>query len=86
MERALSFERDRQIAAMERGEAIEQRTMLFDAASGEVRPTRSKEESHDYRYFPEPMQPSVSAQKPALTGGSPAPLPATEPPCVAATL
>jgi aspartyl-tRNA(Asn)/glutamyl-tRNA(Gln) amidotransferase subunit B len=59
VERALSFERDRQIAATERGEAIEQRTMLFDAASGEVRPTRSKEESHDYRYFPEPDIPPL---------------------------
>ncbi len=59
VERALTFERDRQIAATERGEAIEQRTMLFDAASGEVRPTRSKEESHDYRYFPEPDIPPL---------------------------
>jgi aspartyl-tRNA(Asn)/glutamyl-tRNA(Gln) amidotransferase subunit B len=59
VERALSFERDRQIAATERGEAIEQRTMLFDATSGEVRPTRSKEESHDYRYFPEPDIPPL---------------------------
>jgi len=59
VERALSFERDRQIAATERGETIEQRTMTFDAASGEVRPTRSKEESHDYRYFPEPDIPPL---------------------------
>jgi aspartyl-tRNA(Asn)/glutamyl-tRNA(Gln) amidotransferase subunit B len=59
VERALGFERDRQIAATERGEAIEQRTMLFDATSGEVRPMRSKEESHDYRYFPEPDIPPL---------------------------
>jgi aspartyl-tRNA(Asn)/glutamyl-tRNA(Gln) amidotransferase subunit B len=59
VERALGFERDRQIAATERGEAIEQRTMTFDAASGEVRPMRSKEESHDYRYFPEPDIPPL---------------------------
>jgi aspartyl-tRNA(Asn)/glutamyl-tRNA(Gln) amidotransferase subunit B len=59
LERALAFERDRQVAATERGEAIEQRTMLFDAARGEVRPTRSKEESHDYRYFPEPDIPPL---------------------------
>ncbi len=59
VERALSYERDRQIAATERGETIEQRTMLFDAASGEVRPMRSKEESHDYRYFPEPDIPPL---------------------------
>ena len=59
VERALSFERDRQIAATERGEAIVQATMLFDAASGEVRPMRSKEEAHDYRYFPEPDIPPL---------------------------
>jgi aspartyl-tRNA(Asn)/glutamyl-tRNA(Gln) amidotransferase subunit B len=59
VERALGFERDRQIAATERGERIEQRTMLFDAASGEARPMRSKEESHDYRYFPEPDIPPL---------------------------
>jgi aspartyl-tRNA(Asn)/glutamyl-tRNA(Gln) amidotransferase subunit B len=59
VERALTAERARQIAATERGEEIEQRTMLFDAASGEVRPMRSKEESHDYRYFPEPDIPPL---------------------------
>ena len=59
VERALTAERARQIAATERGERIEQRTLLFDAASGEVRPMRSKEESHDYRYFPEPDIPPL---------------------------
>jgi aspartyl-tRNA(Asn)/glutamyl-tRNA(Gln) amidotransferase subunit B len=60
VERALSFERDRQIAALERGEKVVQRTMLFDAATGEVRPMRAKEESHDYRYFPDPDLPPLS--------------------------
>ena len=59
VERALTAERTRQIAATERGEAIVQATLLFDAASGEVRPMRSKEESHDYRYFPEPDIPPL---------------------------
>jgi aspartyl-tRNA(Asn)/glutamyl-tRNA(Gln) amidotransferase subunit B len=59
VERALAAERDRQIAAYERGGTIEQRTMTFDAVRGEVRPTRSKEESHDYRYFPEPDLPPL---------------------------
>jgi len=59
VERALTAERGRQIAATERGEKIEQRTMTFDAASGEVHPMRSKEESHDYRYFPEPDIPPL---------------------------
>ena len=59
VEHALTAERARQIAATERGEPIVQATMLFDAASGEVRPTRSKEEAHDYRYFPEPDIPPL---------------------------
>ena len=59
VERALTFERDRHIAVYEAGGTIEQRTMTFDAAKGEVRPTRSKEESHDYRYFPEPDLPPL---------------------------
>jgi aspartyl-tRNA(Asn)/glutamyl-tRNA(Gln) amidotransferase subunit B len=59
VERALAAERDRQIAAYERGGTVEQRTMTFDAAQGEVRPVRSKEESHDYRYFPEPDLPPL---------------------------
>jgi aspartyl-tRNA(Asn)/glutamyl-tRNA(Gln) amidotransferase subunit B len=59
VERALTAERARQIAATERGEPIEQRTLLFDAAAGEVRPMRSKEESHDYRYFAEPDIPPL---------------------------
>ena len=59
VERALAFERDRHIAVYESGGTIEQRTMTFDAAKGEVRPMRSKEESHDYRYFPEPDLPPL---------------------------
>ncbi len=59
VEHALTAERARQIAATERGEEIVQATMLFDAAAGEMRPMRSKEESHDYRYFPEPDIPPL---------------------------
>ena len=59
VERALAFERDRHIAAYESGGAVEQRTMAFDAATGEVRPMRSKEECQDYRYFPEPDLPPL---------------------------
>ena len=59
VERALTFERDRHIAVYESGGTIEQRTMTFDAVKGEVRPVRSKEESHDYRYFPEPDIPPL---------------------------
>ncbi len=60
VERALTAERGRQIAATERGEGVVQVTMLFDAASGEVRPMRSKEEAQDYRYFPEPDIPPLA--------------------------
>jgi aspartyl-tRNA(Asn)/glutamyl-tRNA(Gln) amidotransferase subunit B len=59
VERALLIERDRQIALVESGGQVEQVTMLFNAASGEVRPMRSKEESHDYRYFPDPDLPPL---------------------------
>ncbi len=51
---AIAHEIERQIAVLERGGRIEQETRLFDPASGETRVMRSKEEAHDYRYFPEP--------------------------------
>jgi aspartyl-tRNA(Asn)/glutamyl-tRNA(Gln) amidotransferase subunit B len=44
----------RQIALLEAGEEIEQETLHFDPASGRLSTLRSKEEAHDYRYFPEP--------------------------------
>ncbi|HET7470201.1 MAG TPA: Asp-tRNA(Asn)/Glu-tRNA(Gln) amidotransferase subunit GatB [Gemmatimonadales bacterium] len=59
VERALEAERDRQIARAERGERIQQVTLLFNAGAGEVRELRSKEESHDYRYFPDPDLPPL---------------------------
>jgi len=59
VERALTVERDRQIALVEAGGRVAQVTLLFNAASGEVRPMRSKEESHDYRYFPDPDLPPL---------------------------
>jgi aspartyl-tRNA(Asn)/glutamyl-tRNA(Gln) amidotransferase subunit B len=51
---AIAHEIERQIAVLEGGGRIEQQTRLFDPASGETRVMRSKEEAHDYRYFPEP--------------------------------
>jgi len=64
VERALIVERDRQVALLESGGRVEQVTMLFNAASGTVKPMRSKEESHDYRYFPDPdLPPLVLTQK-----------------------
>jgi aspartyl-tRNA(Asn)/glutamyl-tRNA(Gln) amidotransferase subunit B len=51
---AIDAEARRQIDVLEEGGAIEQETRLFDAARGETRSMRSKEEAHDYRYFPDP--------------------------------
>jgi aspartyl-tRNA(Asn)/glutamyl-tRNA(Gln) amidotransferase subunit B len=59
VERALSFEQGRQIKLIESGGKVIQHTMTFDAAKGEVKQTRSKEESHDYRYFAEPDLPPL---------------------------
>jgi aspartyl-tRNA(Asn)/glutamyl-tRNA(Gln) amidotransferase subunit B len=51
---AVEVEARRQIAIIEDGGKIDQETRLFDAAKGETRSMRSKEEAHDYRYFPDP--------------------------------
>jgi aspartyl-tRNA(Asn)/glutamyl-tRNA(Gln) amidotransferase subunit B len=51
---AIEHEARRQIAVIEEGGTIDQETRLFDPARGETRPMRSKEEAHDYRYFPDP--------------------------------
>ena len=51
---AIEAEARRQIAIIEDGGVIEQETRLFDPAKGETRSMRSKEEAHDYRYFPDP--------------------------------
>jgi len=54
VERALAFEISRQIELLEKGEAVEQETLLWDANQNIATPMRSKEYAHDYRYFPEP--------------------------------
>ena len=51
---AIEYEFKRQIDVIESGGRIEQNTMLFDTSTGETRAMRSKEFSHDYRYFPDP--------------------------------
>jgi aspartyl-tRNA(Asn)/glutamyl-tRNA(Gln) amidotransferase subunit B len=51
---AIDYEARRQIGILEEGGAIEQQTRLFDPKSGQTRSMRSKEEAHDYRYFPDP--------------------------------
>jgi aspartyl-tRNA(Asn)/glutamyl-tRNA(Gln) amidotransferase subunit B len=59
VERALEAERARQVSLLEGGQRVEQVTLLFNAGTGQVKPTRSKEESHDYRYFPDPDLPPL---------------------------
>src|SRR5664279_5966197 len=51
---AIEYEARRQIEILEDGGAIDQETRLFDPDKGETRSMRSKEEAHDYRYFPDP--------------------------------
>ena len=51
---AVDYEARRQIAILEDGGKIDQETRLFDPGKGETRSMRSKEEAHDYRYFPDP--------------------------------
>jgi aspartyl-tRNA(Asn)/glutamyl-tRNA(Gln) amidotransferase subunit B len=52
--RAIEFEAKRQVEILEAGGRIDQETRLFDPSKGETRSMRSKEEAHDYRYFPDP--------------------------------
>ncbi|MEM8541255.1 MAG: Asp-tRNA(Asn)/Glu-tRNA(Gln) amidotransferase subunit GatB [Pseudomonadota bacterium] len=54
MGQAIEYEARRQIAILEDGGSIDQETRLFDPVKGETRSMRSKEEAHDYRYFPDP--------------------------------
>jgi aspartyl-tRNA(Asn)/glutamyl-tRNA(Gln) amidotransferase subunit B len=51
---AIEAEAQRQIAVWESGGVVEQETRLYDPSKGETRSMRSKEDAHDYRYFPEP--------------------------------
>src|SRR5215208_5644876 len=64
MQRAIEFEIERQIALIESGGRVSQETRLWDERAGQTRVMRSKEEAHDYRYFPEPdLQPlTVTAE------------------------
>jgi aspartyl-tRNA(Asn)/glutamyl-tRNA(Gln) amidotransferase subunit B len=54
LEKALGYEAARQIETLRSGGVIEQQTFLWDAAAGRSEPMRSKEDAHDYRYFPDP--------------------------------
>jgi aspartyl-tRNA(Asn)/glutamyl-tRNA(Gln) amidotransferase subunit B len=64
MEHAIEFEARRQIEILEAGGAIEQETRLYDPERDETRSMRTKEEAHDYRYFPDPdLLPLVVAEE-----------------------
>ena len=84
LQKALEFEITRQIALVEGGGRVRQETRLFDSETGETASMRSKEEAHDYRYFPEPDLPplevepawidAIRARLPELPGGAEAPV------------
>ena len=57
--RAIVYEEMRQKSLIDNGIPIVQETRLWDDAAGETRPMRSKEDAHDYRYFPEPDLPPI---------------------------
>ncbi|HUC60680.1 MAG TPA: Asp-tRNA(Asn)/Glu-tRNA(Gln) amidotransferase GatCAB subunit B, partial [Alphaproteobacteria bacterium] len=54
VQQAIEYESRRQVDLIEAGGAVAQQTRLFDSKRGETREMRSKEEAHDYRYFPDP--------------------------------
>ncbi len=66
VERAIQFEIERQIELVESGGEVVQQTLLWDANKLETRQMRTKEEAHDYRYFPEPDLPPVLVTKELL--------------------
>jgi aspartyl-tRNA(Asn)/glutamyl-tRNA(Gln) amidotransferase subunit B len=73
VERAIDYEVGRQVALVLAGKTIGQQTLRWDEASGKTYPLRSKEDAHDYRYFPDPDLPPllvdaalVAAQKAAM--------------------
>ena len=54
MQMAIAYEAQRQVELLELGKSIDQETRLFDTKKNETRSMRSKEDAHDYRYFPDP--------------------------------
>ena len=74
LERALDFEIERQISVVRASGLVVQETRLWDTAGGRTVPMRSKEEAHDYRYFPDPDLPPLVVE-PAWIAGLRASLP-----------
>ena len=74
LQKALEYEIERQIDVVEHGGRVVQETRLFDSAQGRTYSMRSKEEAHDYRYFPEPDLPPLvidRARRDALAAALP---------------
>ena len=67
VEKALQREVERQEGVLASGEAVIQETLLWDERDGTVRSMRSKEESHDYRYFPDPDLPALQLDAKRVT-------------------
>ena len=63
MRQAILYEAQRQVALLEEGDSVVQQTRLFDSAKGTTRSMRSKEEAHDYRYFPDPDIPPLVIER-----------------------
>ncbi len=63
VQRALEYEIDRQTAVLREGGRVEPETRLWDTAAGRTVSMRSKEEAHDYRYFPEPDLPPLELSR-----------------------
>jgi aspartyl-tRNA(Asn)/glutamyl-tRNA(Gln) amidotransferase subunit B len=59
LQQAIEFETQWQISLIEDGRSVKQATVLFDPGSGETRAMRTKEDAHDYRYFPDPDLPPL---------------------------
>ena len=68
LERAIEFEVQRQIEILESGGKIVQETRLYDADKDETRSMRTKEDAHDYRYFPDPDLPPLEVSEEWLEG------------------
>lgn len=74
LQQAIEYEIDEQIRIIEDGDKVQQATMLFDPDTGETRVMRTKEDAHDYRYFPDPdlLPLEISAEwKAAVQAGMP---------------
>ena len=68
MQQAIQYEAKRQIELLEEGKKIDQETRLFDTKKNETRQMRSKEDAHDYRYFPDPDLPPLKFDQPFVDG------------------